>query len=126
MVIRQLKLKIHMQFRPSRSNGFTLIEIMIVVAIIGVLAAVAIPNLIKARKSSAKQACIANLKALEGAKAVWALENRKNDADVPGDGDLFGADKTISRKPECPGGGTYDIRAVAEKPTCTVAEHALP
>ena len=99
---------------------------MIVVAIIGVLAAVAIPNLIKARKSSAKQACIANLKALEGAKAVWALENRKNDADVPGDGDLFGTEKTISRKPECPGGGTYDIRAVADKPTCTVAEHALP
>jgi prepilin-type N-terminal cleavage/methylation domain-containing protein len=126
MVIRQLKRKIHMQFRPSRSNGFTLIEIMIVVAIIGVLAAVAIPNLIKARKSSAKQACIANLKALEGAKVVWALENRKNDADVPGDGDLFGAEKGISRKPECPGAGTYDIRAVAEKPTCTVAEHVLP
>ena len=103
-----------------------MIEIMIVVAIIGVLAAVAIPNLLKARKASAKTACIANLKAIEGAKAVWALENKKSDADVPSDGDIYGSDKAIAKKPECPGGGTYDIKAVGEKPTCTVAEHALP
>ena len=99
---------------------------MIVVAIIGVLAAVAVPNQIKARKSAAKQACIANLKSIEGAKAIWALENKRGDADVPGDGDLFGSDKSIQKKPDCPGGGTYDIRSVAEKPTCTAQEHVLP
>ena len=115
-----------MRNKLSRRSGFTLVEIMIVVAIIGLLAAVAIPNLVKARKSAQKTACIGNLKAIEGAKATWALENRKGDTDVPSDTDLFGADKGISKKPDCPGGGTYSLGAISDKPTCTVTDHALP
>ncbi|MEG1552326.1 MAG: type II secretion system protein [Kiritimatiellia bacterium] len=47
-------------------KGFTLVEIMIVVAIIGVLAAIAIPNFVKSRKTAQKNACIANLKQIQG------------------------------------------------------------
>jgi prepilin-type N-terminal cleavage/methylation domain-containing protein len=115
-----------MRIPLSRRSAFTLVEIMIVVAIIGLLAAVAIPNLVKARKSAQKQACIGNLKSLEGAKTTWALDNRKGDSDVPSDADLFGNDKTIKKKPECPAGGTYNLGAISENPTCTVPDHVLP
>ena len=77
-----------MQIRTSRRSAFTLVEIMIVVAIIGLLAAIAIPNFIKAREASQKNACIANLKQIDGAKNTWALEQKKVNADVPVDSDL--------------------------------------
>jgi prepilin-type N-terminal cleavage/methylation domain-containing protein len=110
----------------SRTRAaFTLVEIMIVVAIIGLLAAVAIPNLITARKKAQRQACVMNMKAIAGAKENWALDYKKGDADSPSDTDLFGRDKYIENKPACPAGGSYNIGPVAEKPTCSVATHAL-
>ncbi len=112
-----------MRINKIRREGFTLVEIMIVVAIIGLLAAVAIPNFVKARKSSQTAACIMNLRAIDGAKATWALENKKGDNDTPSDADLFGPDKNIRDKPSCPANGTYNLGAVNVKPTCSVAEH---
>ena len=51
---------------------------------------------------------------------------QKGDADVPTDADIYGADKGISKKPECPAGGTYDMKSLADKPTCTIPDHVLP
>ena len=104
-------------------SGFTLIEIMIVVAIIGLLATMAIPNLMKSRKDTQRAVCIQNLKSINGAKEVWALQERKGDADVPADADLFGTNKAIKDRPNCPAGGTYDLKAVSERATCSVADH---
>lgn len=55
---------------------------MIVVAIIGMLAALAIPNYVKAREQTHRTACINNLQQIDGAIQLWAMENKK-DADQP-------------------------------------------
>src|SRR5690348_8293703 len=108
-----------MKIRASRKAGFTLVEIMIVVAIIGLLAAIAIPNFVKARTLSQKNACIENLRQIFYAKATWALENKKNAADEPTDADLFGPQLYIRQKPECPSSGDYQLLQMSEKPRCT-------
>ena len=114
-----------MQIKTKQNAGFTLVEIMIVVAIIGLLAAIAIPNFIKARQASQKAACVANLRTMDGAKATWALEQRKTNSDVPTDADLFGATSYIREKPGCPAGGTYTLNQVDAKPACTIADHTF-
>jgi prepilin-type N-terminal cleavage/methylation domain-containing protein len=114
-----------MQLNTSRKSGFTLVEIMIVVAIIGLLAAIAIPNFIKAREASQKNACIANLKQIDGAKNTWALENKKVSSETPNTGDLYGSTLYIRDEPGCPAAGTYVIGSVSAKPTCSVAGHTL-
>ena len=110
-------------------KGFTLVEIMIVVAIIGLLAAIAIPNFMGARTSARKQACIATLKQIEGAKEIWALDYNQSDTSTPASTDLFGATKYVKTVPVCPGSGTYTINPVSTAPTCSLGTeqgHKLP
>src|SRR5262245_48677382 len=77
---QRMKVKKTSRFRGA---AFTLVEIMIVIAIIGLLAALAIPNFIRARNTTQQKTCINNLRQVDSAKHEWALENRKSDTDVP-------------------------------------------
>jgi prepilin-type N-terminal cleavage/methylation domain-containing protein len=104
-------------------RGFTLVEIMIVVAIIGLLAAIAIPNFSRARSTATKNACINNLRQIDNAKQLWATENRKVDSDVPSEADI--APYLNKGMPTCPGSGRYTLHAVSESPTCDAPGHTL-
>ena len=108
-----------MQINTSRRSAFTLVEIMIVVAIIGLLAAIAIPNFIKAREASQKNACIANLKQIDGAKNTWALENKAVNSTVVTTANLYGPTLYIRDEPTCPANGTYTLGVVSDKPVCS-------
>src|ERR1700674_5169049 len=72
-----------MKLNRSRNGGFTLVEIMIVVAIIGLLATIATPNFVRARLKAQQSACINNLRQIDGAKQTWALENKASQSTVP-------------------------------------------
>jgi len=111
--------------KTPNESGFTLIEIMIVVAIIGMLAAIAIPNFKRAIDDARRRTCTANLQNIQGAKVRWALDQKKPDTETPPETELFGTRAYIEKKPECPAGGTYQINAVEAKSTCTIEGHAL-
>ena len=116
-----------MKINKSLKSGFTLVEIMIVVAIIGLLAAIAIPNFVRARTTAQMNACINNLRQIDGAKQQWALETKQAGTVTPIDTDIgpyLGRSGSVSNV-ICPSAGitgtfanSYTINTLTIAPVC--------
>ena len=119
-----------MKTRNTSTAGFTLVEIMIVVAIIGLLAAIAIPNFVRARTTAQMNACINNLRQIDGAIQQWSLELKKG-AGAPVTYENI-ADY-LKNSVTCPAGGTtpddsYTLSTVSQPTVCKKVpeKHIIP
>ena len=109
-----------MNHRATRPSGFTLIETMIVASLIGMLAAIAVPNFIRSRTSAHTSACINNLRTIDYAIQQWALEEKKGSNTTVQFADIS---SYLKSSVLCPAGGTsfansYSITVVGSQPLC--------
>ena len=116
-----------MNARLVRKSAFTLVEMMIVVGVVGLLAAISIPSMMKSRATAQKGACQNNLRQIDSSKQQWAMEKSKSSSDTPVDSDLQPYLNRGTTMPICPAGGlnstfadTYAIKTVGEDPECLI------
>lgn len=99
-------------------------EVMVVILIIAVLTAIAVPNFLTARNSSATTTCIANLMEIDATKELWAMNTKADTGAVVTVADLV--PNYLRANPVCNAGGTYVVGRIGIKPCCSSPEHNLP
>ncbi len=109
------------QAKGRSVRAFTLVEIMIVVAIIGMIIAIALPTFFRARELSRMRACQENQQKIDAAKEQWALENGVSGTASPDWENLVGVHAYIRKSPECPASGEYTINNIDTNPTCSLS-----
>ncbi len=114
-----------MQVNCAKQPGFTLLEIMIVVAIIGLLVAIATPSFVRSRQRAQKELCIENLHQIETAKQLLAIENSRLAQGALIMDDIVGPKLYLKVTPECPAGGEYHINPIKIPAECTIEGHRL-
>jgi prepilin-type N-terminal cleavage/methylation domain-containing protein len=117
-----------------RKGGFTLVEIMIVISVIGIVVAIAAPTWLRQREITRGRSCQENLVKVSGAKEVYALEFKLSNGapctmqalyQPPGT-TMPSGQGYMKAVVQCPSDGVYSVNAIGKDPTCSIGTSVLP